>query len=440
MNSSRSSEPPPAQISAISFELTMLRLPPEVVCGREPSSNFALGIVGYCDHNSQIMFSAVCRSLRRLLLTNGWPRFDDTKDLTATLIDEKYSMQQPLALHVLRRLPFPTSGLRVVAPTVAALQGVLRSAAGVGRLGCEGAQVPSTSTLSSLVGSLGEEEHPFNITDLVEKCGLSGLVRLELTGMRITNFVAITVTVAIFGTSGTLGQVARCFPRLRSLGLNNSGIVGDLSSLSTLVGLTELTIDTWYYKHRDKRVTGDISSLSSLIYLKSVSFIGCKEINGDLSSFSCLRNLKTICLSGCAGLTGDLKSLSSLMSPTTISIDWCRGITGNLISLASLDNVTFFCISNCHLITIPENLPYAASDRNGALNIACVQKRECSALFLWLRQYSETLEMKNPQRQIPTRVIRLGSSRNLSEEEDGGAGANSVYVQSSGMLQGSNLH
>ena len=104
------------------------------------------------------------------------------------------------------------------------------------------------------------------------------------------------------------------------------GLTGDISSLSGLTKLANLTLDGSY-------VTGDISSLKDLTALTYLSF-SAPNITGDISSLSGLTKLANLTLDG-SYVTGDISSLKDLTALTYLSLNDDLKVIGTFESLVS---------------------------------------------------------------------------------------------------------
>jgi hypothetical protein len=340
----------------------LLNLPDELLCSNsgEAAAIAPVGIAGFVGHNSLLALSATNWTMRRFLLENGWPRFDDTS------VSRK--RQAPMPKSVLRQQPFPVKGLRVTAPTVEALEQVLSFAAGVGKpvkcgsgSGLTGSseaeegravvgrvhlfQLPNPASLQSLTGTFGHTwaaatartptttadsvaqsssggtyHHngtPFPLRALAETLGLTGLVRLEVRFGNIAGWA--------------LSDVAQTLPLLQDLCLSGIGITDNLRSLSSMRGLKRLELFCCH------RVEGDLASLATLKSLVSLKISNCstENITGDLSSLSLLGSLQALSLNVCNAVTGNLSSLCSLQALSSLTLYDCNGVHGDLASVGS---------------------------------------------------------------------------------------------------------
>ena len=135
-------------------------------------------------------------------------------------------------------------------------------------------------------------------------------------------------------TGGDLDDISTALPFLEALYLENSGISGDLSALSSCINLAELVLD--------ECVHGDLSSLSPLLALKSFHITPTLYddgddvfISGDLSSLSLLQDLVYLRISGCPRVNGNLSSLASLVALKDLEIKIGR-LEGNISLLSPL--------------------------------------------------------------------------------------------------------
>jgi hypothetical protein len=138
-------------------------------------------------------------------------------------------------------------------------------------------------------------------------------------------------------TDGTLDDISTALPLIEALHLNNSGISGNFSSISSCTNLTELSIAEY-------GISGDLSSLSSLRGLKLLEIQHNEDVSasGNLSNLSHLRDLECLRITDCPDVNGSFSSLASLVALKDLSIE-VGSIEGNislLLPLVSLKNLT----------------------------------------------------------------------------------------------------
>ncbi|CAK9090057.1 unnamed protein product [Durusdinium trenchii] len=151
----------------------------------------------------------------------------------------------------------------------------------------------------------------------------SKLIRLEELFLRNT------------GVQGELSSL-RKLRKLQKLYLGNTKVAGELSGLEKMTQLKYLELS-------NAKVAGDLSSLQGLSQLHGV-FLSHTKVTGDLSGLQNLTQLKQFFLSG-TDIVGDLSGLQGMLQLERIDLDNTQ-IGGDISSLQRIQMLHYLILDN----------------------------------------------------------------------------------------------
>ena len=128
--------------------------------------------------------------------------------------------------------------------------------------------------------------------------------------------------------------------QLRKIQIIRSNGNGDISCLSNLKNLTDITIF-------DDNIFGSIDSFRALVNLQTISLYGAK-FEGNISALSNMKNLSYISLNS-PYITGDINNFSSLPNLSSIICNDVPGLYGDVSNLSS-NSLTSIYLGNASLM------------------------------------------------------------------------------------------